>query len=301
MKPLLIICGATATGKTKLAVDCAKLLNSEIISADSQLVYRGLNIGTAKPTADEMEGINHHLIDVVPPDSDFSVADYRERALSIVERLQKEGKTPIICGGTGFYINSILYDFGYGNSAANDAVREKYYKIAEEKGKTYLFSLLEKVDPESAAVLHENDVKRVVRALEIFEVCGRKKSEQRDESKPRYDYLAVAIDYPRDELYKRIDMRVDKMFAQGLVEEVKSLLTANIDENCRSMQAIGYKEVIKGLKNGISDSIMRDIIKLNTRHYAKRQITFFKKMPNLKLLKPEEATAERVVEILNER
>ena len=302
MKRVLAICGATATGKTSLAVDCAKALNSEVISADSQLVYRGLNIGTAKPTVAEMQGIKHHIIDIVGAEENFSVSDYEEWALPIINRLLEEDKTPVVCGGTGFYINSILYNLGYGNVKADAAVRARYEALLAERGKEYVFDLLKQVDPESADKLHVNDVKRVIRALEIYEVSGKKKSEQNDEFKPRFNYLAVAIDYPREALYKRIDCRVDVMFNSGLVEEVKKLKSVGIDENCQSMQAIGYKEVLEGLKSGLNDSTMRDIVKKNTRHYAKRQITFFKKLKGIVWIKPEQANnANKVLELLNDR
>lgn len=300
MKPILVICGATATGKTSLAIDCAKALNTEIISADSQLVYRGLNIGTAKPTVGEMQGIKHHLIDIVGPKDSFSVSDYEERALPIIDRLLAEDKVPIVCGGTGFYINSILYNLGYGNAKADYGIRARYEQILQEKGKEYVFELLRSVDPESAEKLHPNDVKRVIRALEIYESSGRKKSEQKDEMKPRYDYVAVAIDFPRDQLYLRIGNRVDIMFNSGLIDEVKRLKSVGIDENCQSMQAIGYKEVLEGLNNGDNDSTMRDIIKKNTRHYAKRQHTFFKKLNGIVWLKPKDATSETVLRLINE-
>lgn len=299
MNKLLIICGATATGKTKLAIDLAKKLQTEIISADSQLIYKGLDIGTAKPDEREMGGVKHHLIDVVLPDSDFSVTDYAETAKPIIKSLLDNCKIPIICGGTGFYINSLLYDLSYGNTAKDDSVRRKYEEIAEEKGKEYLFSILKQIDPPTAEKLHCNDVKRVNRALEIYEISGKKKSDICDELKSKYEYLAVAIDFPRDELYKRIDLRVDEMFKKGLVGEVENLLNTGIDEKCQCMQAIGYKEVVNCLKNGNKESIMRDIIKLNTRHYAKRQITFFKKMQNIVWLKPQDATAEYVLGLLN--
>ena len=299
MKPILVICGATATGKTSLAIDCAKALNTEIISADSQLVYRGLNIGTAKPTVGEMQGVKHHLIDIVSPKDSFSVSDYEERALPIIDRLLAEDKVPIVCGGTGFYINSLLFDLSYGNVAADSSIREKYAEILNKEGAEALYKRLESVDLETAQKLHINDTKRIIRALEIYEVSGKKKSEQNDSQVPVFDYTAVAINYPREELYNRIDRRVDEMFERGLVEEVKNLLNSGIDENCQCMQAIGYKEVVFGLKNGGLESTMRDIIKQNTRHYAKRQITFFKKLPNIHWLEPEEATAEIITEIMN--
>ena len=300
MKQVLVICGATATGKTALAAECAEILQSAVISTDSQLVYRGLNIGTAKPNEQDMRGVPHYMIDVAEPAADYSVSDYRDGALPVVERLVRQKKVPVICGGTGFYINSLLYDFSYGGVAADAALREKYNKIAEERGREYVYSLLAECDPESAAKLHPNDLKRVIRALEICEAGGVKKSQLNDGAVPRYDFVAVAIDFPRRELYARIDARTDKMFKDGLLDEVRSLLQSGIDENCRSMQAIGYKEVLEGFKNGYPLSAVSDAIKKNTRHYAKRQITFFKKMDNLKWLSPEEATAERVLELLNE-
>lgn len=296
---VLVICGATATGKTALAVSCAKLLNSAVISADSQLVYKGLDIGTAKPSEEEKLGVPHYMIDVAEPFAEYSVSDYREAALPIIEKMVSEGKIPVICGGTGFYINSLLFDLSYGKVAAAPEVREKYEKLAEERGKEYVYDILKQTDPAAAEKLHPNDLKRVIRALEIFEAGGVKKSEINDGQKARFDYVAVAIDYPREELYERINLRVDKMFEAGLVEEVSSLLSRGIDENCRCMQAIGYKEVIECLKNGLSQSTMRDIIKQNTRRYAKRQITFFKKLPNLINLPANQAIAEKVIEILN--
>ncbi len=295
----LVICGATATGKTSLAVECAKKLKSEVISADSQLIYKGLDIGTAKPTEEEKSGVKHHMIDIIEPTQSFSVSDFEAAASPIVNNLISEGKVPIICGGTGFYICSLLFDFSYGNVAANADIRKKYDELLRDKGKGFVYSILKEVDPETAAKLHPNDVKRVVRALEIFEAGGKKKSEINDGLKIKREYLAVAIDYPRDELYERINARVDIMFESGLVEEVEGLLERGIDENYQCMQAIGYKEVVFCLKNNDLRSTMRNIIKQNTRRYAKRQITFFKKMPDLIWLKPEEATAEHVLELIN--
>ncbi len=298
MAQVLVICGATATGKTALAAECAKRLKSAVVSADSQLVYKGLDIGTAKPSEEEKLGVEHYMIDVASPRDEYSVSDYRAAALPVVERLVGEGKIPVVCGGTGFYINSLLFDLSYGSVAADKALREKYEELARERGREYVYGLLRAADPQSAAKLHPNDLKRVVRALEILDGCGVKKSEINDGQKRRFDYLAVCVDYPREELYARINARVDEMFGRGLVKEVKSLLDRGIDENCRCMQAIGYKEVIECLKNGLSQSTMRDIIKQNTRRYAKRQLTFFKKLPGLVHLAPQEATADRILGLL---
>lgn len=300
MNKVLVICGATASGKTSLAVECAKKLNTEVISADSQLIYKGLNVGTAKPTAEEMCGVKHHMIDIVEPTESFNVGNYRETALPIMKKLLSENKIPVICGGTGFYINSLLFDFSYGNIEGSEEVRRKYTDFLDKNGKEALFERLKEIDPQTAIKLHVNDVKRVIRALEIYELSGKRKSEQHDNMVSAFDYLAVAINFKREELYDRINKRVDKMFKDGLVEEVQGLLSRGIDEKYQCMQAIGYKEVVLGLKNGDLRSTMRDIIKQNTRHYAKRQIVFFKKLPNIVWLEPEQATAEYITELLNE-
>lgn len=300
MNKVLVICGATASGKTSLAVECAKKLNTEVVSADSQLIYKGLNVGTAKPTAEEMCGVKHHMIDIVEPTESFNVGNYRETALPIMKKLLSENKIPVICGGTGFYINSLLFDFSYGNIEGSEEVRRRYAEFLDQNGKEALFERLKEVDPETAEKLHVNDVKRVIRALEIYELSGKRKSEQHDNMVSAFDYLAVAINFKREELYDRINKRVDTMLENGLVEEVQGLLSRGIDEKYQCMQAIGYKEVLACLKNGNLHSTMSGIIKQNTRHYAKRQIVFFKKLPNIVWLEPEQATAEYITELLNE-
>lgn len=298
MAKVLVICGATASGKTALSVACAKAFNGEIISADSLLVYKGLDIGTAKPDLEERAGIPHYMIDVVEPTTSFSVSDYEAMALPILERLIEEGKTPIICGGTGFYINSLLFKSQFGNVGADEALREKYEKLAEERGKEYVYSILCEKDEESAKKLHPNDLKRVIRALEIYDVTGKAKSLQQDQPIPRFDFTAVSIDYPRDKLYNRINLRVEQMFRQGLVNEVEGLLQQGITEEMQCMQGIGYKEIAEGLRIGATEAEMMEIVKNNTRKYAKRQQTFFKRMQNHTYLTPDEATVERVAELL---
>ena len=276
----LVISGPTASGKTALSVECAKRLNGEIVSADALLVYKGLNIGTAKPTKGEMVGIPHHMIDVVEPTEGFSVSDYERLALPILEDIVARGKVPILVGGTSFYLDALLYKRTLGGAPADESIRQKYEAIFEREGKEALFALLQEIDPATAEVLHPNDKKRVIRALEIYELTGKRKSEQHDER----IVLAVGVEYPREELYARIDARVDAMMKAGLVEEVKGLLESGVPENAQCMQGIGYKEVVEILKNSdlhstMSDKFdaMSDIIKKNTRNYAKRQLTYLRK------------------------
>ena len=296
---MIIICGPTASGKTGVAVEVAHLLKTEIISADSMNVYKGLNVGTAKPTEQEKQDVKHHLIDVAEPFDTFSVGDYREKAKPVVDNLIKSGKIPVVCGGTGFYINSLLYDLSYGNVKGDLTVRQKYFDMAEKFGAESVYAVLKEKDVKSAEKLHPNDLKRVIRALEICE-NGTKKSEIFDELKPLYDYSAFAIDYDREILYDRIEKRVDKMLNSGLVEEVKGLMDKGVSLKNQCMQGIGYKEIYSFLSGEITLEKATEMIKLNTKHYAKRQITFFKRLPNLVWLKPDTDfnLAERIVKDL---
>lgn len=296
---VIIVCGPTASGKTSLAVNLAKILDSEVISADSMLVYKGFDVGAAKPTKEEMQGVKHHLIDVVDGASTFSVADYREAALPIVHDLLSRGKTPIICGGTGFYINSLLFNFSYGNASANTEIREKYNKLLIENGVDFLYNELKKCDPLTAKKLHPNDTKRVIRALEIFETAGIPKSSYVDDVKSQFNYVAVSCDFDREVLYSRIDKRVDVMLQNGLVFEVQKLLLNGILPESQAMQGIGYKEVVRFLKGECSYENAVEEIKRNSRRYAKRQITFFKRLNGLKYVNPD-TCVEDTLKIIKE-
>ena len=296
MGKVLVVCGATASGKTALSIALAKQLNTEIISADSMLIYQGLDIGTAKPTIEEMQGVKHHMIDVVSPYDSFSVSDYRDKALPIIEELLAQGKTPIICGGTGFYINALLLESQLGNIGADETFREEMEEYLNKHGKEALHTLLREKDEESAAVLHPNDTKRVIRALEIVHLTGKKKSEQADGFTPKYPFVCVSIDYPREKLYERINLRVDKMFEGGLLQEVQGLLDIGVTSKCQCMQGIGYKEVVEGLQTGCSLDEIKELIKKNTRNYAKRQLTFFKRMQNHIRLPYDEINLDKVLE-----
>ncbi len=288
---LLIICGPTGSGKTDLSILCAKILDTEIICADSMTIYKGFDVGTAKISQDEMQGVKHHMLSIVEPNDTFTVSDYKNQALPIINDLLSKGKTPIICGGTGFYINSILYDNSYGNSPPNLEIRDKYLTLAKEQGNEYVYNILKDLDPKTADKLHFNDVKRVVRALEIY-FSGIKKSDIIDDLTPNFDYECYSYNYDREILYQRINKRVEMMVKRGLIEEVKALVLKGVLSSSQSMQAIGYKEVYSYLSGELTLEETIENIKQNTRRYAKRQITFFKKIPNIRYLEPNENLLE---------
>ena len=295
------MCGPTASGKTELAVRIAEALGSEIVSADSIAIYKRLDIGTAKPSQVERARVKHNLIDIVEPTEEFSVAEYEKIGLETLDRLFKEDKIPVICGGTGYFIDALLYKKSYGNCPKNPEIRAELEKNLQENGAEYLYERLKEVDPETAAKLSVNDTMRVSRALEIFLSTGKKKSEIVDEDEPRFDFCAFLIDHEREMLYKRINERVEKMFEQGLVGEVKGLLDSGVSENAQSIQGIGYKEIVEGLICGASVDEMKETIKRNTRRYAKRQITYFKRTKNLHYLAPERAFEEAEKILKDER
>lgn len=279
LKKILVVCGPTGSGKSSLAVELALKYGGEVISADSVAIYEDLNVGSAKPTKEEMKGVKHHLINVVTPFDEFSVSDYEEKALEAIDDIISRGKLPIICGGTGFYINSVLYKMSYGKAKGDLAIRAKYQALASEKGNQAVFDILKEKDPETAKILHVNDLVRVIRALEIVESSGIKKSDIVDEKKPRFDFIAITTDMPRELLYERINKRVDLMVQNGIEEEVKSLLSRGVTIENQCMQGIGYKEVVESLQGGFE--FPSELVKMNSRRYAKRQITFFKRYENL--------------------
>lgn len=284
LKPLIIVCGPTASGKSALAIEIAKLLDTEIISADSIAIYKRLDIGTAKASEEERRAVRHSLIDIVEPTEEFSVAEYEAAALKEIARIHGEGKIPIVCGGTGYYIDAILFKRSYGNCPKNPEIRERLENLYKEKGTEYLYELLKEADYETYLKLSKNDYLRVSRALEIFYSTGKKKSEIVDEAVPRFDHIAFSIGFDREVLYARINERVDKMFERGLIEEVERLLKEGVPESAQSMQGIGYKEIVAGLNGSETEEEMKETVKRNTRRYAKRQITYFKRLQNLHVL-----------------
>lgn len=283
-KPLLVIVGPTGVGKTALAVELALRLQGEVVTADSMQVYKGMDIGTAKPSPDEMQGVRHHLIDVVTPDTPFNVAMYRDLAHEVIAQIHSRGNLPIVSGGTGLYVRAILDEFLFPDQGANTAVRERLARTAEEKGREYLHNKLAEIDPDTAARLHPNDVRRVIRALEVFETTGRTMSEQIAEAQaaePRYRDIRIGLTRPREELYRRIDQRVDEQLKQGLIDEVRQL-RASYDLEKTALQALGYKEIITYLDGEatLEEAVLR--LKQQTRHYAKRQYTWFKRDPSIR-------------------
>jgi len=275
----IYITGPTACGKTQAAIELAKLLDGEVVSADSAQVYKYMDIGTAKPTAEEMQGIRHHLIDVLEPDREYSAALFQRMAREAVNDIISRGKTPIVAGGPGFYLNALLYDTAFITNEPDKNTREKYIQIAEQYGNIYLHGLLNAKDPGSAAAIHANDVKRVIRALMFYDATGIRMSAHNSEEakKPMPENARLFIlNMGRPELYGRIDSRVDSMFDRGLTGEVKRLLDMGYGENLASMRALGYKETVDYLKNRCGLLEAQDDIKRKTRNFAKRQLTWFR-------------------------
>lgn len=285
MQKIIAVVGPTASGKTTLSIELAKQLNGEIISCDSMQIYKKMNIGTAKPTVNEMQGITHHMIDIVEPYANFSCAEYAKMAKQRINDIQLNGKTPIICGGTGLYLDSVLYNNKFADQPSQPSGDDVRYKLSLESPDV-LYNQLKSIDPESAEIIHSNNVKRIIRALEIYYLTGRTKTQWDMDSRSNtcsivYDTLIIGLDYRnRDTLYNRINKRVDMMINDGLVDEVKSFDIEKF-KNSTAGQAIGYKEVIRYIDNEYSFEEMIETIKLNTRHYAKRQLTWFKRNNNI--------------------
>ena len=295
MKDLIVLTGPTAVGKTSLSIALAKAVGGEIISADSMQVYKYMNIGTAKITEEEKCGIPHFLIDELEPDEEFNVTIFKNKVMGYIKDIKSRGKVPIIVGGTGFYIQSVIYDINFNEYGDDSNVRKKYEAMAETIGKSELHKKLALVDREYADSVSENNVKKVVRALTFFEMTGEKLSEhnkrERERSSP-FDFAYFVLTMDRKKLYERIDKRVDLMFDMGLVDEVKALMAKGYDKSLVSMQGIGYKEVIDYLNGRTSLEECIDIIKRDTRHFAKRQLTWFKREKVVTYIDKDEFDAE---------
>lgn len=282
---IVVLVGPTAVGKTYVSVELAKRLNTEIISADSMQIYKELNIGTAKITEEEAQGIIHHMIDIINPDESFSVSEFKSESEKIIDNIIEKTKVPIIVGGSGLYVNSLIYDLDFGNAKSDNKIRDYFTSLYNEHGDDFLYEKLKEVDPESAVKIHKNNVKRVIRALEVHEITGQKFSELntdiRKQSK-KYDCVLIGLNMDRKILYERINKRVDKMLSEGLIEEVKSLIEKGYDKNLVAMQGIGYKEIVEYLEGNTELEETVNILKRNTRRFAKRQFTWFLRDTNVK-------------------
>ena len=281
---ILVIVGPTASGKTRMAVELAQRHNGEVISADSMQIYRTMDIGTAKSTKEEMGGIPHHMIDVADPEEDFSVARYVEMAARCVDDVLERGKLPIVAGGTGLYIDSLLSGRTFAPFSPDSALRGELERELAEKGGQAMLEALAQVDPEAAQRLHPNDHKRIVRALEVYRSTGKTITQHNRETQaipPRYNALTIGLAFQdRQAMWRRIDQRVDEMVAAGLEDEVRRLLTSGISPKCTAMQAIGYKEFTQALSGEMTWQEATDVVKLRSRQYAKRQLTWFGRNPN---------------------
>ena len=297
---VIVICGPTASGKTSLSVELAKKCNGEIISADSMQIYKEMNIGTAKVTPEEMQGIKHYMIDIVSPTERYSVAEFKVQAEKAIEEILKKGKTPIIAGGTGLYVNSLIYNIQYNDIKIDEEYRKYLEERVEKEGLQSLYEEAKKIDFEAMKSISKNDQKRILRVLEMYHQTGKTKTELEKESRKeevKYDYKVYAISWEREELYKRINKRVDIMIEQGLIEEVENLLK-KYNKFPTAMQGLGYKEVVEYLDKKITKEEMIEKIKMETRRYAKRQITWFKKIENVKWIQGNETISNNINLIL---
>ena len=276
---VIVICGPTASGKTALSIELAKKINGEIISCDSMQIYKYMDIGTAKPTPEEQKEVKHHLIDFVEPDQRYSVAEYKKDAEKSIEEILAKGKTPIIVGGTGLYVDSLIYGIEYPEIELDEEYRKQLEKEANENGLESLYNRAKEIDSKAMEKISPNDKKRIIRVLEIYKATGKTKTEQEIESRThevKYDYKVFAIKMDREKLYERINQRVDMMIEKGLIEEVQNILK-KYDKFPTAMQGLGYKEVVEYLEGKTTKEEMIEKIKMQTRRYAKRQITWFKK------------------------
>lgn len=281
-RKIIILCGPTAVGKTKYAIEAAKTFDGEIVSSDSMQLYKYMDIGSAKPTPEELSQIKHYLVDQVDPREAFSVAEYQKLAKEAIEEIFDKGKTPIISGGTGLYVNSLIYDMDFARPPVSSEYRTTLEKQAVEQGNDFVHQLLRKKDPVAADRIHPNSVRRVIRALEIIELGEAVKPfEQSFIKTSDYEYILIGLTRDREELYARINQRVDLLIEAGLVDEIKGLLAMGLTENNISMKGIGYKELIGHLNGDYNLEFAVDLIKKNTRHYAKRQMTWFKRYEDI--------------------
>lgn len=292
MDSLVIITGPTGVGKTDISIQLAKRINGEIISADSVQVYKYMDIGSAKIMPEEMQGVKHYLIDILDPREKFNIYEFKKAASNAIDEIYSKGKIPIIAGGTGFYIQSVLYDIDFSDETDSDnGIRQKYENLAKEKGNEYVHNILRQIDSESADLIHANNLKRVIRALEYYEMNHEKISVHNAAQSTKispFNFMYFVLNRQRDTLYERINKRVDNMLEQGLIDEVKWLLSHGYHKDLTSMQGLGYKEMVKYIEGEYSLDDAVEIIKRDTRHFAKRQLTWFKREKNVNMINYED-------------
>ena len=299
---VIVICGPTASGKTALSIELAKQINGEIVSCDSMQIYKDMDIGTAKPTVEEMQGIKHYLIGYVSPEKRYSVADYKIDAKKAIKEIIEKGKMPIVVGGTGLYLDSLIYEIEYQDIKLDEQYRNKLEEEVEKQGLEKLYEKAKQIDPKAIKKISPNDKKRILRILEIYHATGKTKTEQEIESRKKeveYDYKVYALDWDRQKLYDRINKRVDMMIEQGLVEEVKQILD-KYDNFPTAMQGLGYKEVVEYLNGNLTKEEMIEKIKIETRRYAKRQLTWFRKNKQTIWLNAEDMIQDNIQKILKD-
>ena len=290
-QPLIILTGPTAVGKTKASIGLAKAINGEIISADSMQVYKYMDIGSAKIRPEEMQGVKHYLVDELEPDEEFNVVRFQQMAKQAMQEIYAHGKVPILVGGTGFYIQAVLYDIDFHENEEDNTYRMELEQLAKDKGASYLHHMLAEVDEVSAKVIHENNVKKVIRALEYYQQTGQKISEHNAQERLKespYNAVYFVLNDDRKNLYDRINFRVDQMIEEGLVEEVRRLKECGYKKDMVSMQGLGYKEILDYLDGIYSLDEAIEIIKRDTRHFAKRQLTWFRRERNVEWIDKRE-------------
>ena len=298
-KRVIGIVGPTASGKTALSLPVAQRLGGHILCMDSMQIYRGMDIGTAKPTREEQALVPHHLLDILPPDAEYAVSRYARDAAQVIG----QADVPILVGGTGMYLQALSLPMDYGAVGGDEGIRQKYHQMADAAGPEAVHRRLREIDPESAQRLHPNDLRRVIRAIEVYELTGTPLSRQKMPSfqDAPYDFQLYAVDMPRDTLYSRIDRRVDQMIADGLLDEVKGLLRAGLPPDAQSMQGLGYKEMLPVIRGEMALSDAAGLIKLRTRHFAKRQLTWFRRDQRIRWLPADLVQSEQAVDMICER
>lgn len=302
MKPkVIVIVGSTASGKTSLSIELAKKINGEIVSADSMQIYKEMDIGTAKPDEDEKQNIKHYMLDFISPEVRYSVADYKKDAKKCIREIVGKGKTPIVVGGTGLYIDSLIYEIEYPEIEVDLQYRKQLENLIEKEGLEKLYENAKKIDPQAMEKISQNDKKRILRVLEIYHQTGKTKTELEKESKkePEFDYRMFAIDMDREHLYEKINKRVDIMIEKGLIEEVKNIYK-KYEKMPTSLQALGYKEIVEYIEGKLTKEEAIEKIKLESRRYAKRQLTWFRKNKETIWLNGEKSTSENIHIILEE-